>query len=166
MDKLFELSADLTLDAAVFLHGLTQAEQAARAATATLQRLQASARTGWSAVTAAIQSATASMREFLALQGQSSPSTPGYATGIRYVPYDEFPARLHQGEAVLTALEANRWREGQPAAAPVDAAAIARAVASALSGAAVQMDGVTVGQLVTPTVSREIARQTAAMNYT
>ncbi|MBQ8314031.1 MAG: hypothetical protein IJX84_12605 [Clostridia bacterium] len=162
MDKLFELSAELTLNAASFLHGLAQAEQAARAATATLARLQSTAASSWSAVAASIQSATDRMREFLALQGGSAP-TPGYATGIDYVPYNGFPARLHEGEAVLTALEAAQWRNPQPTAA--DTASIAQAVAGALSGMTVQMDGQTVGQLVTPTVSREIARQTSAMKY-
>ena len=38
-------------------------------------------------------------------------SGDGYATGLSYVPYDEFPAILHRGEAVLTASEANRWRK-------------------------------------------------------
>lgn len=162
MDKLFELSAELTLDAAAFLHGLAQAEQAARAATVTLARLQSTAASSWSAVATSIQSATDRMKEFLALQGGSAPA-PGYATGIDYVPYNSFPARLHEGEAVLTALEAAQWRTPQPAAA--DAASIAQAVAGALSGMTVQLDGQTVGQLVTPTVSREIARQTGAMKY-
>ena len=35
----------------------------------------------------------------------------GYAVGIDYVPYDNFPALLHQGEQVLTAEEA-RSRNG------------------------------------------------------
>ena len=39
----------------------------------------------------------------------------GYSTGLNYVPYDEFPALLHRGEAVLTAAEARAWRKGQTA---------------------------------------------------
>lgn len=41
----------------------------------------------------------------------------GFATGLPYVPYDEFPALLHEGEAVLTAKEAAIWRAGQMASA-------------------------------------------------
>lgn len=37
----------------------------------------------------------------------------GHATGLSYVPYDNYAARLHVGEAVLTANEAERWRAGQ-----------------------------------------------------
>lgn len=43
-----------------------------------------------------------------------------FATGLNYVPYDNFPAFLHRGEAVLTAPEARVWRNGgspAPAAA-------------------------------------------------
>lgn len=34
------------------------------------------------------------------------------AVGLDYVPYNEFPALLHEGEAVLTKLEAQQWRHG------------------------------------------------------
>ena len=39
--------------------------------------------------------------------------TYGHATGLDYVPYDEYMARLHEGEAVLTKEEAKRWRRGE-----------------------------------------------------
>ena len=35
-----------------------------------------------------------------------------YAIGKDYVPYDNYPAVLHKGEAVLTAAEAKDWRSG------------------------------------------------------
>lgn len=159
MDKLFELSAELTLDAAAFVQGLAKAEQAARTATAALVSLARSTASSWRIASAAIQSATEKMQAFLDLQGNSS-TAPGFATGLDYVPYNDFPARLHEGEAVLTALEAAQWRSGQHTTPAIDAADLAQAVASALSGTSVLMDGQTVGQLVTPTVSREIARQT------
>ena len=37
----------------------------------------------------------------------------GHATGLDYVPYDNYLARLHVGEAVLPASEAREWRAGQ-----------------------------------------------------
>lgn len=75
-----------------------------------------------------------------------------YASGIDYVPYDNYLAALHRGEAVVPKNEAERERS-----AAIDPAAIASAVAdavvSALSGMAVQMDGQQVGELVAPSVS-------------
>lgn len=37
----------------------------------------------------------------------------GHASGLEYVPYDEYPANLHKGEMVLTALEARAYRAEQ-----------------------------------------------------
>lgn len=37
----------------------------------------------------------------------------GFAKGLNYVPYDNYPAMLHRGEQVLTASQARRRSEGQ-----------------------------------------------------
>lgn len=47
---------------------------------------------------------------------ETPPVEPGGTpakNGLDYVPYDEFPAILHKGEAVLTAAEAAVWRAGK-----------------------------------------------------
>ena len=175
MDKLFTLSAELTLEAANFLQALRQAEQSARSAQQTLQGtfsgLAASVCGAWNAIAASIQAAISKSREFASLGAGSAPdgaTVPGHATGLAYVPYDNYLARLHQGESVLTRTEAAQWREGMPgqAAQPVDYVRLAQAVADALGGMAVQMDGQAVGMLVTPTVSRELGRHVRSGPYT
>lgn len=40
------------------------------------------------------------------------PNIPGAATGMNYVPYDNFLVRLHEGEMVLTKAQANALRGG------------------------------------------------------
>lgn len=54
------------------------------------------------------------------------PYYDGYATGLNYVPYDNFPALLHKGEMVLTAAQSAQYRAGNggaPATASAGAAA-------------------------------------------
>ena len=41
---------------------------------------------------------------------------PGHAEGLDYVPYDNYVARLHRGEKVLTANEASAYRSGEGSA--------------------------------------------------
>ena len=44
--------------------------------------------------------------------GGKTYDTSGFAKGLDFVPYNGFPALLHEGEAVLTASEADAWRKG------------------------------------------------------
>lgn len=91
-----------------------------------------------------------------------------FATGLDYVPYNNFFARLHEGEAVLTKAEASQWRSGGSVQA-IDYSAIGSAVGSAvreaLSGVGVYMGADRVGDLVTERVSRNIARDARNRRY-
>ena len=86
-----------------------------------------------------------------------------FATGLDFVPYDNFFARLHEGEAVLTKAEAADWRRGGSVQA-IDYAAMGSAVGSAvreaLSGIGLYTDdGTRIADMVTQRVSRNIARE-------
>lgn len=98
----------------------------------------------------------------------SSLKAPGKAVGLDYVPYNNFFARLHEGEAVLTKAEASQWRSGG-SVQTIDYSAIGSAVGSAvreaLSGVGVYMGADRVGDLVTERVSRNIARDARNRRY-
>ena len=71
----------------------------------------------------AIASAAAQRMQQALSQIQAMANSAGggeYKTGLDYVPYDEFPAILHKGEAVLTASEAAAWRAGKKEGASVN----------------------------------------------
>lgn len=101
---------------------------------------------------------------------KSNSSSRSYAVGADYIPYDNYPAVLHQGEAVLTAAEAKAWRAGINSRDADAVAAGAGAggidydkLARAMSGLRVVMDGKTVGRLVEPSVSTAQARKLESM---
>ena len=144
----------------------------------------------WGTITTGIDNAISSLKEFLGINGSSGSSTRvsygesygggsgasfaafddttggpgglrGYATGLPNVPYNNFVARLHEGERVLTKAEnaaySSRAR-GTGGESTNLAEAIAAAVVSAMHGMQVSMDGQRVGDIVTDRVSRNIAQ--------
>lgn len=93
--------------------------------------------------------------------------TPRKATGLNYVPYNDFPAILHAGEAVLNRADATAYRAGNVGNISVESIsqAVAVAVREALDGVGVYMGADRVGDLVTQRVSRNIAKGARAMRY-
>lgn len=93
--------------------------------------------------------------------------TPRKATGLNYVPYNDFPAILHAGEAILNRADATAYRAGNVGGISVESIsqAVAVAVREALDGVGVYMGADRVGDLVTQRVSRNIAKGARAMRY-
>lgn len=93
--------------------------------------------------------------------------TPRKATGLNYVPYNDFPVILHAGEAVLNRADATAYRAGNVGGISAESIsqAVAVAVREALDGVGVYMGADRVGDLVTQRVSRNIAKGARAMRY-
>ena len=72
-----------------------------------------------------------------------------HAVGLDNVPYDGYMALLHKGETVLNRPEAAAYRHGSGQVAAIDY----NALAAAMAGMSVQMDGRVVGRLVERSVS-------------
>lgn len=90
-----------------------------------------------------------------------------FATGLDYVPYDNFVAKLHAGELVLNRADATTYRAGNVGGISAESIsqAVAVAVREALDGVGVYMGADRVGDLVTQRVSRNIAKGARAMRY-
>lgn len=90
-----------------------------------------------------------------------------FATGLDYVPYDNFVAKLHAGETVLNRADATAYRAGNVGSISAESIsqAVAVAVREALDGVGVYMGADRVGDLVTQRVSRNIAKGARAMRY-
>ena len=97
----------------------------------------------------------------------SKKNAPSKATGLDYVPYDNFVAKLHAGETVLNRADATAYRAGNVGGISAEriSQAVAVAVREALDGVGVYMGADRVGDLVTQRVSRNIAKGARAMRY-
>lgn len=97
----------------------------------------------------------------------SKRNAPSKATGLDYVPYDNFIAKLHAGETVLNRADATAYRAGNVGGFSAESIsqAVAVAVREALDGVGVYMGADRVGDLVTQRVSRNIAKGARAMRY-
>ncbi len=161
--NLFEVCAVLTMDTAAFeesvKNAVRQGEQLASTMEQRLPQAGRSAVSAWQAIEQQIRAATAAARAFFAVQG--STGSHGFATGLRYVPHDNFQARLHEGEAVLTKLEAANWRAGgtgQGQRVAMNPESVGEAVRGALAGMSVSLDGEKVGKVVAESVSAQMGR--------
>lgn len=83
-----------------------------------------------------------------------------FASGLSYVPYDGYRAELHRGEGVLTRQQNENYQSGRSSSA--DNSAVVqeiRDLKTAILSMQLVMDKTTVGHLVAPTVSEDIARE-------
>lgn len=90
--------------------------------------------------------------------GGSTSTDGSHATGLNYVPYDNYIAQLHVGEAVLNASDARAWRSGESAAAASTDLPSA-AYASPKNKTVINIDGQKVAEIQGYNNSRQIAIQ-------
>lgn len=150
MDRLFELCAELTMDTAAFIRSVNQAEQTARQMQALLDRsnaqsaaglvrLQGTAGSVWQSITRSIQAAINKTHEFLNIQG-----------------VQQITLTVQGGPAVAMGMTAP---DARASGAALDTQALAGALAEALSGMRIDMDGEAVGLMSAEGASQQIRHE-------
>ena len=114
-----------------------------------------------------LDSALYDLPERVTIDVTANPLMSGFpkAKGDWNVPYDNYPAILHRGEAVLTSSEARRYRDGESGALDTStlSAVIAEAIRTGMAGATVEayMDG----KRVTDQVNRRNTNDLSSRRY-
>ena len=91
-------------------------------------------------------------------------TVPGHAKGLDYVPYDNYLARLHRGEKVLTASQARKARNGSGG---IDLAALAQSMIAAVREGmdSAEVNSFLDGRRVTGGVNRRTMNQLKARRF-
>jgi len=87
----------------------------------------------------------------------------GFAKGLWDVPYDNFPARLHKDEMVLTASQARQYRD-RTVNSGLTAADVANIARSAVSNLTMEMNNETVGRVFGDSTTRRVNDNIMHMN--
>ena len=104
LDKSAEASAAAKGTFEAFLQGMN----------AKLPEIQSQMKSFGKQITSSLQSGIGDVK--ISVDIETNGSIPGHAMGLDYVPYDNYLAYLHKGEAVLTKDEATAWRAGKEVA--------------------------------------------------
>lgn len=129
----------------------------------------------WNSITSAVNAAADAVQSFLGINGEASSVQTGssgvtkggsagkpFASGIGYVPYDNMHALLHRGEIVLPRQQAEEYRSRSIGGDMPRLLAAINALGDRIERMSIKMNGREVGNIVTPYVSENIAREAGA----
>lgn len=105
-----DLYKSITDDFATFVGGLDQSGGAKTAADATMAALKKGLEDGYANLLPIIDKIKQALALADAAEDEADEEAKSHKGGLPYVPYDDYYARLHEGEAVLTKQQAVSWR--------------------------------------------------------